>query len=76
MTLCRKPGPSASGVSGSNATKTYGKAHCEGETFPITCLFGKVCARSNQDIKDLYHIAPGETHIVLGKFPITPGVSV
>jgi hypothetical protein len=27
---------------GSNATKTYGKVHGQGEAFPTTCLFGKV----------------------------------
>ena len=40
-------------VSGSNATKTYGKGHSQRETFPITRLFGKVCARRNQQVKDL-----------------------
>jgi hypothetical protein len=43
------------------------KAHCQGETFPTTLLFGKVCARSNQHVKELYRVAPGEPCIVFGK---------
>jgi hypothetical protein len=60
---------SPSWVSASNATNTYGKGHYQGETFPITHLFGKVRAHSNQHIKDLDHVAPGELRIVLGKVP-------
>jgi hypothetical protein len=56
-------------VSGSNATKTYGKAHCQEETFPTKCFFGKVCARSHQPVKDLYRVASGAPRIVFGKVP-------
>jgi hypothetical protein len=63
-------------VSGSNATKTYGKAHSQGETFPITRLFGKVCARRNQQVKDLYRVEPGDPSIIFGKVPDHTPVSV
>ena len=56
-------------VSGSSRAKTYGKAHRQGETFPIMCLFGKVRARSHRHVKKLYHVAPGEPRIVFGKVP-------
>jgi len=63
-------------VRGSNRAKTYGKAHCEGETFPITRLFGKVCARSHQHVKDFYRVSPGEPYIIFGKVPDNIPVSV
>jgi hypothetical protein len=63
-------------ITGSNATETYGKAHCQGETFPTTCLFAKICARNNRHIKDLYRIAPGQPHIFFGKVPDNITVSI
>jgi len=68
MFMCRVPG--------SNATKTYGKAHCQGKTFPITRFFGKVYACSHQHMKDLYHIAPSVPSIVFGKVPDSIIVSI
>jgi len=63
-------------VPGSNRAKTYGKAHCQGETFPTTRLFGKVYARSHWYVKDLYRVAPSEPYIIFGKVPNTITVSV
>jgi hypothetical protein len=63
-------------VSGSSHAKTYGKAQCQGETFPITRLFGKVCARSNRHVKALNRVAPGEPCIVFGKVSDNTAVSV
>jgi hypothetical protein len=67
---------SARWVSGSSRAKTYGKAQCQGETFPITRLFGKGCARSNRHVKDLNRVAPGEPCIVFGKVSDNTAVSV
>src|SRR5215831_13135587 len=58
------------------STATCSRAHSHGETFPITRLFGKVCARSNWHIKDLHRVAPVEPHIVFGKVPNNTAVSV
>jgi hypothetical protein len=59
----------ATWVSGSSHAKTYGKAHCQGETFPKRPFIGKVRARSHQHVKELYHVTPGEPRIVFGKVP-------
>jgi hypothetical protein len=61
----------AARVSGSNPTKTYGKTHYQGEAFPIMRLFGKVCARSNQHVKNLYRLAPVSHTSFLRKSLIT-----
>ena len=63
-------------VSGSSKAKTYGKAPYEGETFPIMRLFGKVYARSNRHVKDLYRLTPGEPYIIFGKVPANITASV
>jgi hypothetical protein len=54
-------------VSGSNATKTCGKARGNGETVPTTRLLANVRTRSSVHGKDLYHVAPCEPRIVFGK---------
>jgi hypothetical protein len=54
-------------VSGSNATKTYGKAPCKGEIFPTTRLFGKVRCRNSMHGKNLYSVLPCKPRIFFRK---------
>ena len=68
--------PLAVWVAGSHRAKTYGKAPYNGETFPTMRLFGKVCARRNQLVKDLYRLAPGEPYIIFGNVPDNITVSI